>query len=202
MNIELTIRRLKWAQSWARNPEAHVQVLAAFFGQLRCEKEKLPAHPWLDQLKSDLSLLDQLDDGSHPTVYQQNLLLLFLDHERRAEFAEIDLQALRAQLWCKAIPPPGFEQEGKQNSEVVELDMNGIPSKFMCTITDPDSTRCCGKSFPEYRNLVMHIKFHHGIRHVLDSLVVTNQCPCCLSVFSCRVSATYHLKNCSFERNL
>eukprot|EP00959_Pyramimonas_sp_CCMP1952_P404036 8466088-Pyramimonas_sp.AAC.1 len=120
--VDLRIRRLKWYQSWARNPTGHVQPLCALFGVLRGEHEStvpqlvrgrpsISASPWLRQMEADLwAAAPIMDSCSLDEILED--FTIFADVERSSEFTALDFGRLRAALNAVQIPPPTWEQEG------------------------------------------------------------------------------------------
>eukprot|EP00974_Lingulodinium_polyedra_P060096 5792283-Lingulodinium_polyedra.AAC.1 len=63
IELELRVRRLRWLQAVSREPENHVQFLAALFGTARCDKHSTVdalgrltenANPWARRALSDV----------------------------------------------------------------------------------------------------------------------------------------------------
>lgn len=193
---EVRIRRLRMYQSWAKRPEQFVQPITAVFGTLRIDKARgllrcdpdddglgpTPT-PWALQLVQDLLHLDAVD-SLHPWLQDVVLhpLRLFIVNAVREVFVAIDVTVLRAKEWTMCIPPADYFPEPKDDAS----------STALATPCQRDE---CQAAFATYGGLATHVRFRHNRIHEVAGLVTSNQCPWCMTTFSCRRAAARHLTN-------
>ncbi|CAE8616396.1 unnamed protein product, partial [Polarella glacialis] len=115
-SCELTVRRLLWYQTLARNSLLHVGVLASIFGSFDFDETPSvdeqgviadTANPWALQFRADLRSLSCIGNGV--TLLQlvgQSFLHVFF--ARCEDFCRVDAAALRYVNRRASIPPPGW----------------------------------------------------------------------------------------------
>lgn len=206
---ELTVRRLRMYQQWARNPQDHRQVIASVFGQTVHEQskgvERLSARgqlveastPWARQLAEDFRTISEHDAAIEwYEVMKGDLLACFREGECRDMFLMIDVGILRAAEFTVAIPMVAYPDGAGHELE----EPNFCYENPMYCDRLADSGEVCGKVFGSYRSLALHVRRHHREVSRIDSLVITNQCPFCMSTFSSQQVATTHVRNAISEQ--
>lgn len=197
---ELLLRRLRMYVTWGKDPSWHKQVLTAIFGTLRLDRHAGVEHmgparelverstPWADLMGKDFARLAELE-GSPRCVADLavNPLRYFLEGELRSEVEVLDLSEFRSREWTLNVAPPGYE-------DVCDMDSGlGAVEEDMLIFECPHPE--CLARFSSYMRLSTHYRFAHRKRHPVEGLVLTNQCPWCMSTFSSRSAATRHASN-------
>ena len=195
---EARVRRLRWYQSWARNPTEHTQELAAVLGDARAEKGKYKclnedgtlneegANPWARRLLEDVEALAALDDASDFVErLAERIKLLFADFAE--EFVEIDASALRALAVTSSFAPPGYRRQSEEENDADE-DAKRAGEGHVCNIDG------CSAWFPSTFQLCNHIRHKHHLRNLAAIATVNNQCCNCKTVFSTNQAAKRHLE--------
>ncbi len=81
-----------------------------------------------------------------------------------------------------SVPPPGFGA-----APLVQFDENEghelLEEEFACEYLNEDR-HVCGHTFSSSKAVFAHARRTHGVLSQLWQLVVTNQCPVCLSTFA------------------
>lgn len=155
-------------------------------------------HPWLRQLGADLDALRALDEGDRLLALLEDghLLRLWRDPEARSRFLSLDMAALRQAMLSSQVPPPGTTV--MQSSQESRIDDIGEPQvgDFVCCLQGPEPGVACGRAFSTAAALSAHMRFSmdssHGRGNLLNSLIITTQCPWCRSVFSTLHNAREH----------
>ena len=199
VGIELVVARLRWLQTMLAKPREHHQMFAAMFGQFPFEKT-LSDHPWLVQLRSDLSDLSQIEEAawiSHSV--KDNPAHLLHDAVLREAFCAVDVSELRAKSISVQIPPPGFTDGTTQSPAATRTE---FADGHVCELLRVDGS-ICGQRFQTQKALFAHQRFaqdgEHGTEVHAATLVVTNQCPFCSSAFSSIASAKNHFRRALFH---
>ena len=201
----LRIQRLRWLQHIVRVPSSSTQLLALLFGKMECETTPQllddgclhsSASPWLVQLVSDVDALDAIDDTAHiPARMQGKPIRLFTDTELRHDFLLLDVGILASSYLSVSIPPPAFQAALAASPQACPTD-----DTHRCDFVSDDGVSC-GACFPNARALATHRWSAHGITVQVRRLVVTNQCPWCMAIFSSTAGARTHAQN-SFKSGL
>ena len=189
--LEVVVQRLRWLQDMTLHQDAHAQVIGAIFGKLFLETsatidgEGRPtensnplalafadAVAALASIEDALPLLEDLDGRLAP---------LFCDELLGEDFRAIDVTQLRrAFLTKRAFANQRGEQEAVHR----------------CTLTTA-SGATCGLLFSSANALKAHMRNaaggEHGTRALSYALVLSNQCPLCMSTFADRKTAQNHL---------
>ena len=197
----------------------HRQILASLFGQYSWEimpqiingRVSQMATPWLKQLFDDLNELAHVDldfDDIRKDL-DGNLALLFDEtHEDAVQrFITIDIKIIRRQYHAVAIPPPTSLQQNNNDSSAAtdtarptetvntEHERQTTPAQkpeyYVCGIRNNDGKRCRAR-FETKRAFLCHMRFQHKVRHLIKSMVQTNECPYCRSTFATRATAQQH----------
>ena len=112
----------------------------------------------------------------------------------RERFCLIDVSQLRRLELSQFFPPPRTARlRGTQIEETVRVQ----GGEFVCQMVGEDGQRCL-KAFPTMRSVLLHQRrategAHSTFVHLV-SLVITNQCLWCCSMFSSRFSAQQHVR--------
>ena len=199
---ELRVRRLRWAQGWAKDPENNAQVLAAYFGQMREEKQPSmlddgtlldTANRWALRFQEDMEKLTDIEDGDYLMKNIQGKVgRIFIDEGAREDFINIDMKQMRRKYLSMQVAP------GAEYKDSVPTSSDDDEEKpFVCGWEYDDDEnfleRTCNAAFSSKASLLKHRRRTHGQRLILHSIVVTNQCPVCNSSFSTRATAQKHL---------
>lgn len=104
----------------------------------------------------------------------------------------IDIKQLRARHWSVAIPPWGGE--GGEKAVSSSTGGMGTDKPFKC-MELLEGVIPCQRSFTTFRAMRTHMRKAHGTRSWIAGLVVTNQCPWCLTSFKSRLTAVHHADN-------
>ena len=210
--IEVRVRRLNRAQRWAANPKWHIQELAAHFGyfahvQMR-ESIFVQGHPttyapkMVHCLFSDFRHAAETVDGFGDfwnDIREREWYFIFSTHqdwvEERERFMHYDFSEMRRPELTHTIPPPASLRENViPYAQVDPIPPTPIfeeePEIFVCDFMRGE--KVCGCKFNSRRALYAHARFSHNLRHVLSSLIRTNQCILCLSKFRSVASARSH----------
>eukprot|EP00971_Amphidinium_carterae_P132751 2629331-Amphidinium_carterae.1 len=183
---------------WQRicsEPAHHDLFLTALFGTFSWDTLD-KQNPWALQLSSDLRALQHHEgfDYINEEVLAQPFLLL----QRRdlaAHFVKADLSILRADFRAVVIPPPGYDFHDPVHEPPIGIHASQ-ERLFVCDCALGDG-KVCGKSFDSFQKLLMHQRRSSScylpFQQTLSSLVLTNQCPWCCTVFSSRTSACHHV---------
>ena len=216
--LEIRVRRLKWYQAVAAEPDLHCQTLASWLGTMKNDKGPTmyadgslssTANPWAKQIAADLhtlvgidegqELLDMLDGrvrqifGNSPTTAKSEATVEIEHITDR--FLRIDMAALRSAYWGHCIPPPGYERPiPAGGTETPPAADDGTPEVFRCEMAKNDG-EICGEFFASKQALHGHqvASKEHKKRNVISLSVVTNQCPVCRSVLSTKKTARQHM---------
>ena len=203
--IELTIQRLHWFQTVLKAPIKHAQYLTAMFGTFPFERNVCHnlanGHPWIKQLCQDLQSLSDFDDIAWVIEVLDNYpAKLLYDDELCAEFIAFDVTILRARALGIQIPPPGYHSP--QTSQSLPSQGTSQQTEFTCGQMLV-SGEICTRSFPTMFQLLLHQRQtndpNHGNIH-LTSMVCTNVCPWCNSIFASKSSAIQHVRNSFFHQ--
>ena len=103
--LDNLVRRLRWYQSWARDPQGHAQIICAVLGKMRCEATETldaegrvaaGANPWLLQMMKDLQEFAEGDDAAADLLadIDGRPVQLFVNEESRQEFLKLDASIL------------------------------------------------------------------------------------------------------------
>ena len=198
--VELRVRRLRWLQNLARQPDAHSNVLAALFGAFPQDPRDFPSfsvetNPWAQQLLADVLCLGSLDSGAYMVeAMQSDLSRIFYDLQE--EFLRIDVTELRAKFFSHEVPPPGWMPTAEPLRAEAEQDPVELP--FECECLADDNSRC-GARFATLQQLATHMRLtkggNHGVVPDHFKAVITNQCPWC-RVVHCNIRTTrQHVKS-------
>ena len=119
---------------------------------------------------------------------------LLVSTDFRERFCLIGVSQLRRLELSQCFPPPGTARlRGTRTEETVGVQGGG----FVCRMVGEDGQRCL-KAFPTMRCLLLHqgraTEGAHSTSVHLVSLVITNQCPWCCSVFPSRFSVQQHVR--------
>lgn len=189
MRAEMAVRRALLYQAWAKDPICHRQVLAAVFatqrvdhlrGVSRLVDGRVVEHstPWAHQFVADIRRLGALEAASWVSeLADQPATLLF---DRRTDFLAIDPRELRTQELSVSV---GAEIGGAEGPAVIEVGSDGDAGLLLphgCP--QPE----CGRAFRTANAAWAHFRFGHRARRLIHMLVVANQCPYCMTVFSTR----------------
>ena len=192
---ELRVRRLREVQRWSAKPEQHSAELAAVFGTSRCELDrgisrlqdgkinKDSATPWAVQMQTDLLVLGtvlEAEDWCQRVV--ADIREIFRDGWVRDDFLHhMDVAILRAASWGHR------PAHGTTNLE------DGEP-QHKCLFVD-ESGRGCDCRFFTHKGMLAHVRRSRKFVDRTTSLVLTNQCPFCMSSFVNRAAAISHVKS-------
>ena len=198
----LRLRRLKWYQQWARYPKDHGAVLAAVLGTTQGERKKgitrLQEDKWICderstpmalQLREDLEMLSEVcaDMTAWYTQRTSDLDMFTPGTDDWRQWTSLDTSVLRSFLGSQ--PLAEATAEGMEQVEV-------ILRPFCCDFKSVDSEggqcRVCAERFTSMAALKAHRREKHRITPLVSSLVISNQCPWCLSTFATRRIAADH----------
>ena len=153
-------------------------------------------HPHLQQLINDLKLLAYVDNLAE---YVSELLITPVvvftkDSFINSIFTKCDISEIRQHFISPTIPPPDCIP-----IEVPDVIGPVDDGCFICLDLDAKG-EVCGKKSTSYKGLASHrvnsskIGGQHGAP-TLVSLILSNACINCRSVFSCRQAAQLHFRN-------
>lgn len=117
-------------------------------------------------------------------------IAIFEEGDVRDAFLLADVSVVSSAYLATAVP-----ERAMRESSVAALPSESAASGVFGCVHDG-----CTKEFVTHRAMMTHYRFAHDVRHVVANLVVTNQCPRCMQVFSTRVVAQRHaVRVCSGE---
>eukprot|EP00959_Pyramimonas_sp_CCMP1952_P234917 4908446-Pyramimonas_sp.AAC.1 len=201
--VALRTRRLKWYQQWAKFPEAHGNVIAATFGTSAMERaagvSRLLPRDWIGpcstpmaiQFRNDLDALAEADENMRSWYAHRtsDLAILTPGTAEWQQWVCVDTSILRSAA------QRGSGDEGERALEEEEEEEEKLARPYWCDhacVDDQGHETICGKRFATAQALQAHKRGAHNIRTLLTQLVVTNQCPWCLSTFLNRKTAIDH----------
>ena len=209
--VELLARRLKWYSKIANNRTEHKQLLAAAFGRMEfAEAESVAIQPprsnwreyrltgleptWALRVITDITNLARITElglNDLADAIAINPLRLFADPWAIGLLQQtvLSISIIRASFFdtelLDHLCPDNLSHETNQT----------VCRQFKCPI-ETNGLECC-RTFDSLRGLETHLRFSgqpgHGWESLLFKLVVVNQCPMCLVVFSDRQTAQNHV---------
>ena len=174
----------------------YIYIYPFLFGEFSFEEPSLACkHPWYLQMRGDLFELSAVDDAIWiAEECSCDTFTLMVSPDFRERFCLVDVSQLRRLELSQCFPPPGTAQlRGNQTEERVRVQ----GGEFVCQMVGEDGQRCV-KAFPTMRSLLLHqrraTEGAHSTSVHLVSLVITNQCAWCCSMFGSRFSAQQHVR--------
>ena len=155
---EMLVRRLGQYRKWATEPANHAHVLAAIFGQSRCEDMPtvddsgrfMPgANPWAKSVWEDLQQLESLEEGRY--LLEQvggSVLQVFRCEDVRQQFEAIDLRQLGGQARRCEVPPPGYQLTSRSRSRSRSRSERGGQESMSATTRGEEGQSACSASRP------------------------------------------------------
>ena len=205
---ELVIRRLRWYQRLAQDPDQNNQLLAVLFGQPRlCEELDFPApigndgvvrdaettNPWAKQWHTDIETLMASEGGCDLMIVWEprDIRVLHSASEANDAFVRIDVNTLRSShLTAKWAPDinhslPDEENPPSDDDETVQCSIIHMGVRCKC-------------KFNDFRSMRMHQSHSrlpgHLVRDAIAYTVMFNACIVCGTAFGSVHEVVQHLK--------
>ena len=199
---ELRVRRLKRYGAYMKNPLNHVSELAAHFGTTRFDKQAgrermapngcLGPHPTplAVQMLADFEAIAKTSERAEMwwEDAEGRVVECFTQQSLIDDFCLMDPAVLRSEGWQVEWAEVAGSESGSS-----EASCQPAFGEIMCTEIGSDNLPCLA-CFSTRRGFLSHVRKLHGARNRLAQMVVTNQCPYCLSTFLNRACAVDHLK--------
>jgi hypothetical protein len=188
--IELLIRRLKWCKRMARDPDNHVNLMAALLGRflfkdgytvddtlaLQVDPDSnVQGRPWATRLYHDAQRMKAVDEAQDFVEHVGLAVCTLFTCHAADEFARVDVTQLRAIFWSSSVPPPGLTAQ----TQMCATESQAVDAPHQCLVPG------CDRNVASRRALFAHLRAAtstgHGTRALSHLLVVTKQCFWCRS---------------------
>eukprot|EP00959_Pyramimonas_sp_CCMP1952_P153557 3213042-Pyramimonas_sp.AAC.1 len=147
--------------------------------------------PWAVQFREDMDELAQVDESMSVwfNARSSDLDIFIPGTEAHDRWSLVDPHILGNTKKRRKVGPEGQVEEEDMVDE--EVALGELEKPYWCDHQEGGGGTC-GKRFSSISALKGHVREARNIRDALSNIVITNQCPWCLSGFSTRRVALDH----------